>query len=269
MKKADYSRMAAHYDAGRSLSEQNMEMWLRLISDFSKASAGAEVLDVGCGTGRFAIPMAERVGFRVTGADNSQDMLAKARQRDTLGRVRWDFQNAESLTYPDGSFDVVFMSHLLHHVGQPQRVVEECERVLKCPGAVLVRWGPIEHIRHDVEHAFFPEALEIDEQRTPTVQALEAWLIGAGLSRVTSREILHKRFQTAAEHFDAARVKFTSVLSMISQEAFDKGLAALAHYIQEQPDDPWLLFDSLYLTVGHKEEAAPRPSQAAEAKSCD
>ena len=70
MKKADYSKIAEFYDKGRSLSEQNMELWLKLISEHSGATQGAEVLDLGCGTGRFAIPMAERLGFEVTGADS-------------------------------------------------------------------------------------------------------------------------------------------------------------------------------------------------------
>jgi len=57
MRKADYSRIAESYDRGRSLSEQNMEMWLALVSRYSGAQEGAEVLDLGCGTGRFALSL--------------------------------------------------------------------------------------------------------------------------------------------------------------------------------------------------------------------
>ena len=238
MKRADYSEIAAHYAEGRSLSDQNMNMWLDLISEYSKASPGAAVLDLGCGTGRFAIPMTERLGLRVTGADSSEEMLAQARQHDVLHGVRWDLQDAESLTYPDESFDLVFMSHLLHHVDRPRRVIEECERVLASSGVLLIRWGPIEHIRNDVEHRFFPETREIDEERTPTVETLDGWLIEAGIAGVTSQEIVHKRFDTAAAHLEAVSLKFTSVLSMIPQDAFDAGLGALARYVAENPNDP-------------------------------
>ena len=78
MKKADYGRIASFYDKGRPIAEQNLDLWLGLIRKASQAGEGGQVLDLGCGTGRFAPPMAERLGFRVTGADSSKEMLAKA-----------------------------------------------------------------------------------------------------------------------------------------------------------------------------------------------
>ena len=58
MKKADYNRIASFYDQGRIISDENIGLWLDLVKEFSKTAVGARVLDLGCGTGRFAIPMA-------------------------------------------------------------------------------------------------------------------------------------------------------------------------------------------------------------------
>ena len=44
-----------------------------------KLAEGASILDIGCGIGRHAVPPAQR-GYRVTGVDVSQGMLAQARQ---------------------------------------------------------------------------------------------------------------------------------------------------------------------------------------------
>ena len=136
MKKADYDKIASFYDKGRSLSDRNIDLWLGLIAKYSSAAEGARALDLGCGTGRFAIPMAERLGYRVTGADASEEMLAKGKEKDVAGLVKWDIQDAQRLTYPDNSFDLVFMSHLLHHVDSPSAVINECRRVLNAPGAL-------------------------------------------------------------------------------------------------------------------------------------
>ena len=252
MRKADYGKIAGFYDRGRSLSEQNMEMWLALLGKHSGATKGAKVLDLGCGTGRFAIPMAEQLGFDMVGADSSPEMLAEAKAKDTVASVRWDVQDAQHLAYPDELFDAVFVSHLLHHVDSPPQVVSECWRVLKSRGVLLVRYGAIEHIRGDVEHTFFPEVLAIDEARTLSVPTVEDLLREAGFSGIVSEEVVQQTCQTGAARLELARVKHTSVLTMVSDKTFEEGIRRLTAYVASSPTDPWLLFDRLMLTVGRK-----------------
>ena len=254
MEKADYAKIAEFYDKGRSLSEQNMDLWMELVSKYSGALKGARVLDLGCGTGRFSIPMAEKLNYNVTGADSYPEMLAKAQEKDAGGLVGWDCVDAQNLSYGDASFDVVFMSHLLHHVDSPVKVISESKRVLKDSGAILVRYGPIEYIRNDVEHTFFPETLVIDEPRTPSVETLEKWLSNAGFSDIKTEEIVQKTYESAAAHLQAITVKATSVMTMISPEAHKQGMQKLSEYIKENPDDPWLHFDSIAITAGYKSE---------------
>ncbi len=252
MKKADYAKIALSYDKGASLSQQNIDLWLELIAKHPGATVGARVLDLGCGTGRFALPMARQLGFRVTGVDVYEEMLAKAREKDAAGLVAWDRQEAERLTYSDGSFDIVFMSHLLHHLASPPKAIGECKRVLKTPGTILVRYGDIEKIRGDVVHALFPEALAIDEARTPTIKLVETWLRGAGFAGVTSEEVVQQSYQAGIDRLNAIKFKNTSVLTLISQEAYEAGIQALVGYIESSPNDPRLLFDRLTLTIGFK-----------------
>ena len=255
MKKADYSKIAAFYDDGRTLSEQNMGLWLGLIAKHAGAPPSARTLDLGCGTGRFSLSMASRLKWRVIGVDSSVDMLAKARAKDAGGLVAWHCQTAEALALAGGLLDVVFMSHLLHHVDSPARVVEECWRVLDWDGVVLIRYGAIEQIRDDVEHTLFPQALAIDQARGHTLGTVEGWLHGAGFVDVGSEEVVQKTYDSGQAHLDAAMAKSTSVLTMISEEAFGTGIRELRKYVALSPRDPWLLFDRMTLTVGRKCEA--------------
>ena len=252
MARADYSTIAEFYDQGRTLSEQNIELWLRLISESSRAGQGAEALDLGCGTGRFALPMAKRLGYRVTGADVSAEMLAKARGKDTGSAVTWERQDGASLMYAEASFDVVFMSHLLHHVAEPKVVVEECYRVLRPSGSLLVRYGALEQIRQDVVHTCFPEAVPIDEARTPTVTTTEGWLTAAGFTGMSSQEVVQQTYRSGEALVDAVRARCTSVLTLIPQEAFEEGLRRVERHVRNQPDDAWPLFDRMTLTVGQR-----------------
>jgi ubiquinone/menaquinone biosynthesis C-methylase UbiE len=255
MQKADYSKIASSYDKGRVISERNINVALEAVTRLSRIPSKARLLDLGCGTGRFAIPLAGKLHYNVTGADSSEEMLEKAREKDTAGLVTWDLMDAQNLTYPDSSFDIVFMSHLLHHVDDPSAVICGCRRVLSSDGMIIIRWGDIESIRNDVEHTFFPETIAIDEARTFSIEKMEECLKEAGFSDVISEKRVQHTYPTSKEHLESVKVKSTSVLTMIPQDAFERGLLRLEIYIKNHPDDPWLLFDKMILTVGHKVES--------------
>lgn len=258
MRKADYSKIAATYDRSRSPSPQNMQLWLGLIAKHAKAPRGARVLDLGCGTGRYTLPMATELGWRPTGADASEEMLAVAKAKDTEGLVAWDRQSAEALTYPNATFDVCYLSHLLHHVDSPPAVIAECLRVLVDGGAILIRYGSFEQIRDNVVARLFPETRAIAEERAPRTAKIEQWLHDAGADDITSSEVDQKTYATGSECLEAVRLKNVSVLTLIPQEAFDRGIRALEAYVAQHPDDPWLLHDRMTLTTGCKRRGPGR-----------
>ncbi len=70
---------------------------------------GAQILDVGCGTGRHAIEMAKR-GYRVTGIDLSESMLKRAKEKAAEAGVSVDFRqgDARNLDF-NNEFDLVIM----------------------------------------------------------------------------------------------------------------------------------------------------------------
>ena len=251
MKKADYSRIASFYDKGRSLLDEIMSLWMKLVSGYAGNSADTRVLDLGCGTGRFTLAMAYQLGYRVTGADMSAEMLGKAKAKDSHNLIRWDKQDARRLTYNNDSFNVVFISHLLHHVEVPLLVLREAGRVLASLGVIFLRYGSMEQIEHDIVHTFFPETLEIDRKRTPLVSTVERWLKEAGFQGIISEEIKQQTWKTPAAMLESFSYKNTSVLTLISEDAFETGKTQLAEYIARHPDDSWLLDDRLSFTVGY------------------
>jgi ubiquinone/menaquinone biosynthesis C-methylase UbiE len=252
VKKADYNQIAPLYDKGRMLSEENIDLWLGIIARYSGATAGARLLDLGCGTGRFAIPIATKLHFNVTGADSSKEMLARAGEKDKAGLVKWDIEDARSLTYPDASFDIVFMSFLLHHCEDPLGVIRESWRVLNDRGTILIRHAGMEQIRDDIEHTFFTETLAIDEARIFSVGEMESCLKEAGFTGIVSEDIVQHTFETGAARLERILLKNTSTLTMISQEAFERGVKKLREYVKKNPDDPWLLHDKMTITAGYK-----------------
>ena len=252
MQKADYSKIANIYDKGRWLSETNMNLSLGFITKYALVTTGAKLLDLGCGTGRFSIPIVEKLGCIVTGADVSKEMLEKARVKDIQNKVSWDVQDAHNLTYKDNTFDIVYMSHLLHHCTSPLQVLKECRRVLKPSGVVIIRHCVIEEIESDPESTFFPEALEINRKRIVALQEMLALMKAAGYIKIKSESYVQRSSQSGQELYDRMATRNVSALAMIQQVAFENGLKRLKEYIQKNPNDPWLQDDKLRITTGYK-----------------
>jgi demethylmenaquinone methyltransferase/2-methoxy-6-polyprenyl-1,4-benzoquinol methylase len=95
---------------------------------------GGHVLDVATGTGLVAAELLRR-GFRVTGVDQSPEMLAGAHRR-FRGRVELIEASAESLPFDDGAFDHLTVTYLLRYVDDPGATLAELARVVR-PGGTL------------------------------------------------------------------------------------------------------------------------------------
>jgi ubiquinone/menaquinone biosynthesis C-methylase UbiE len=106
--------------------------------------SGVRALDVACGTGNVAIPLARR-GAIVTGVDIATNLLEQARERarEEGLAVTFDEGDAEQLPYADASFDVVTTMFGAMFAPRPELVASEFARVLK-PGGLLAmaNWNP-------------------------------------------------------------------------------------------------------------------------------
>lgn len=98
---------------------------------------GSQVLDVGAGNGNFALEAA-RLGAHVTASDFTPHMveLGRQRSRDEGLDITWMEADAESLSFPDGSFDLVASVFGAMFAPRPELVAGELFRVVR-PGGVV------------------------------------------------------------------------------------------------------------------------------------
>ncbi len=101
------------------------------------------IVDVGAGTGAFAIPLAQR-DRRVIAVDGDEDVRAIARRRPGAQLVDWRDGLATALPVGDGEADRVVMSLLLHHLdaAATAQALAEARRVLRPGGRLhIADWG--------------------------------------------------------------------------------------------------------------------------------
>jgi SAM-dependent methyltransferase len=134
-----FDRAAGFYDATRGFPPGAEER----VADAFVAAGGlgpaSRVLEVGVGTGRIALPLAERVGH-VLGVDRSAPMLAKLVEKRGPLPVALARADAARLPLPDASVEAAVAVHVFHLIPGWRAVLAELARVLR-PGGLLLHGG--------------------------------------------------------------------------------------------------------------------------------
>jgi SAM-dependent methyltransferase len=100
------------------------------------------ILDLGCGTGRHLLYLAQQ-GFAVSGIDSAPTALAISQQRLHERGLTAELRLQDifdRLPYPDGAFEALLSTQVIHHARliQIQALVQEIERILKPNGLIFI-----------------------------------------------------------------------------------------------------------------------------------
>jgi phosphatidylethanolamine/phosphatidyl-N-methylethanolamine N-methyltransferase len=155
---------------------------------------GGRILEVGVGTG-IALPHYSE-NCRLSGIDISEPMLRKARERVTeLGLTNVEglwVMDAEDMSFPDASFDVVTAHLVVTTAPNPEAVLNEFVRVLKPGGEIILmsRVGAEAGLRRSLEHWFQPAARKLGWRSEFPFERYTRWAEQTpGLRLVESRAV--------------------------------------------------------------------------------
>lgn len=166
------------------------------VAEAAALAPGQTVLDVACGTGVLAREAEGRVGSggAVTGLDRNEGMLEVARRK--APGVQWRQGMAESLPFPDASFDAVVSQFGLMFFEDRVQALKEMARVTRPGGRIAVAvWAPLETSPGYKDMVALLERLfgrpVADELRAPFLlgepQTLRGFFIEAGMPNVELR----------------------------------------------------------------------------------
>jgi SAM-dependent methyltransferase len=235
----DFGPLAATYDTLRPADENWVEVADLLVREGDLA--GRRVLDIGCGTGRFASRLAELHAAKVWGIDPTPEMLEVARQRAPHG-VGLRPGRAEELPFKDGWFERTTMWLVAHLVDRPA-AFSEARRVLATDGRfALATFDPAYFDDFWLNH-LFPSLQALDRARFPTMDELGAELRGAGFAAVTFVPLHQASTVHRATALEKIRGRFISTLRMLGEDEFRAGLERAEHELPEVIDHSvdWLI----------------------------
>jgi ubiquinone/menaquinone biosynthesis C-methylase UbiE len=188
----------------------------------SASPGGGELLDVACGFGRHAVPLAE-AGFRVTGVDRSEPLLDEARRRAGEG-AKWPrFVGADyrDMPFADASFDAAINLYTsLGYLGDEgdTDVLREVARVLR-PGAKLV----IETMHRDLLVRMFTDSgWELLGEGRLLLERRTFDPVG-GVTQ-TTQTLIDKDGDRDSRTFEARIYTATELVHMLRAAGFEKAL---------------------------------------------
>jgi SAM-dependent methyltransferase len=151
---------------------------LRALDEFGPFGvvSGRRVLDLGCGLGAHSVAVARAGAAEVIGVDSDLEKVRRARTlADHAGAPGVGFvaQSGSALAFEAGRFDTVLMLDVIEHLAEPAAVLDECARVLRRGGHVLVGFPPYRSPwgGHLFSHLPIPWA----QQLFPDREVLEEW----------------------------------------------------------------------------------------------
>jgi SAM-dependent methyltransferase len=234
----DQTTMPSAYDAGRGYAPAVLASWLRTIAAPLDGGRIADILDLGCGTGRYSAALAVHFSAQVTGVDPSEKMLAEARRKG--GRsVRFLRGSGEAVPLADASVDMVFMSMVFHHFESPPEVAQECRRVLRSDGVISLRAAATDWIDQYPYVRFFPDTRAILNKDLQSVAFIEKAFEDAGFRRAHYETVPSTVAASWTEYAEKLAFRADSILVQLSDEAFEIGMTALRdHARSASPEEP-------------------------------
>lgn len=153
--KNDQYRDSSNLDARAAIHQRfstNPYGWTHWVFDkLSALPETARILELGCGPAYLWRENVQRIpqGWVVTLSDLSPGMLDTAwRNLVVTGRnFKFEQIDAQSIPYPDGTFDAVIANHMLYHVPDRRKALSEMWRVLKDDGVLFTATLGLEHMR--------------------------------------------------------------------------------------------------------------------------
>lgn len=174
-----YTEWAKQYD-----TETNLVVFLeeQVSWNFIGKVKDKEVLDFGCGTGRYAIPLAKK-GAKVTAIDFTKNMIDIAKKKAIKEKLKIDFTQRDITKYnPKKKFDKIISMLVLDHIKDLKKITEVLDKASHIGTEIVISNIHPHSMRKDVDEktgkaqGYLVEGKATDQFYHPTSEYIELML---------------------------------------------------------------------------------------------
>lgn len=244
----EFTKIAQDYDKGRA--GEDIGFWVKETERFASLDCNSLILDMGCGTGIYTLGIKAHIKTTICGLDPSVGMLEQANKK--ASNIHWFNSVGEYLPLRPRIFHCIFSSQVWHHIVDKQTTADECGRILRIGGTMVIRTISHEQLRKKMVFKFFPEILKNQLRVYPSNEDFCTYFSRAGFASTECHTYSLERYQAASEFIEIATKKLWSMFRPITQKGLERGVEELRRFERENPGELIRNDETITLTVARK-----------------
>ena len=244
----EFDKISGEYDKGRS--SENVEFWAKETRRLTGLCKDSCIIDLGCGTGIYTVSLMEETGATTCGLDPVPGMVGQARHKSQ--NIHWFNAIGEWMPLRSEVLDCVFSSQVWHHIEEKQSTANECGRVLKAGGHVVIRTISHEQLHEKIVFKYFPEIKANQLKVYPSNDDFRLYFHNAGFIMTMFYAYSLERYQPVEEFVEIANKRLWSMFRPISEDGLRRGVDALRRYHELSDGKPVRNDELITLVVANK-----------------
>jgi ubiquinone/menaquinone biosynthesis C-methylase UbiE len=167
------------------MKKQRKKVFSNIISEISNRLVGEICLEIGCGTGRYIIPISAycKNKIKIVGIDILHPLRSNKLEFDyVVGDVH-------KLPFPNNSIPSIYMVQSLHQFTDWHSAITEVKRVQKIGGYLLIHTLSHEQLKQVIILNIVPEALDIELTRFPKIDDIITYCESIGYRLIEEKKI--------------------------------------------------------------------------------
>jgi ubiquinone/menaquinone biosynthesis C-methylase UbiE len=227
---------AASYGKYRTQTTETTAALLQSVLRYVPSSPRARVIDIGCGTGRYALLLASVSEAQIFATDLSRAMVEQGRDKDDSKDVCWFLSDACGIPFVGESVDVVLLFLVLHVVKDSKKALQEAYRILRSGGHCLILTHSYSQLDQQTIFRFFPEARKLNKRRMLSLTKLKRLVRGIGFHHLWIEKFAEIVTCSPEVFLEKVRSKPNTSLRSMSNVDFQRRYEALEVVVTGQEE---------------------------------